>query len=322
MKESRFLRKNHEKWQHYERIFRMHQFTPEQLGKIFLELTDDLAYAQTHFPKSKTTYYLNQLTAKAHQFLYKNKRERKNRLRDFWLYELPLLFLEVRRELAYSFLIFSLAVLVGVVSTAYDEAFVRLILGDAYVNMTLDNIDKKDPMAVYKSTHQVSMFLGITVNNIFVSFKAFAYGVVFSVGTAILLIVNGVMLGSFQFFFFQQGVLIESMLVIWIHGTIEISSIVIAGAAGFVMGNSLLFPGTYSRLESFKRGANKGLKIVLGIVPLFIVAGFLESFVTRLTEMPDFLKLLIILSSAGGMLFYFWIYPTRLASKGLSVDKE
>jgi uncharacterized membrane protein SpoIIM required for sporulation len=315
MKESQFLRRNNEKWQQYERHFRQIDFTPDQLGRIFIELTDDLAYAQTHFPKSRTTYYLNQLTAEAHKYLYKNKKEKKNRFKEFWLYELPLLFLEVRRELVYAFLIFGFAVLLGVVSTAYDETFVRLILGDAYVNMTLANIDKDDPMAVYKQSHQVSMFLGITVNNIFVSFKAFAYGVAFSLGTALILIFNGIMLGAFQYFFFQQGVLIESMLVIWIHGTIEISSIVIAGAAGIVMGNSILFPKTYTRLESFKRGANKGLKMVIGIVPLFIIAGFLESFVTRLTEMPAFLKLFIILGSASFMVFYFWIYPAQLGKK-------
>jgi len=315
MKESQFLRRNNEKWQQYERHFRQMNFTPDLLGRIFVELTDDLAYAQTHFPQSRTTYYLNQLAAEAHKHLYKNKKERKNRFKEFWLYELPLLFLEVRRELAYSFLIFGLAILLGIISTAYDETFVRVILGDDYINMTLDNIDKEDPMAVYKQSHQVSMFLGITVNNIMVSFKAFAYGLAFSLGTALILIFNGIMLGAFQYFFFQQGLLIESVLVIWIHGTIEISSIVLAGAAGIVMGNSILFPKTYTRLESFKRGANKGLKMVIGLVPLFIIAGFLESFVTRLTEMPAFLKLFIILGSASFMVFYFWIYPTQLGKK-------
>src|SRR5690606_15344093 len=97
---------------------------------------------------------------------------------------------------------------------------------------------------------------------------------------------NGVMLGSFQYFFHQRGLLMESALTIWIHGTLEITAIVIAGGAGIVMGNSILFPGTYSRTESLMRGARRGVKIVLGMIPIFLVAAFLESFVTRLTDMP------------------------------------
>src|SRR3546814_12119350 len=106
----------------------------------------------------------------------------------------------------------------------------------------------------------VEMFLYIAFNNIKVSFLAFVAGVLFSFGTVWVLFQNGVMLGAFQFFFYQKGLLLTSVLSIWIHGTLEISAIIIAGSAGLVMGNSLLFPGTWSRLESFRRGARRGLR--------------------------------------------------------------
>jgi uncharacterized membrane protein SpoIIM required for sporulation len=186
--------------------------------------------------------------------------------------------------------------------------------------MTLENIEKGDPMAVYKSSGQMNMFFMITLNNIFVSFKAFAYGIFVSVGTVYILLSNGIMLGAFQFFFYQKGLLLTSVLSIWIHGTLEISAIVIGGCAGMVMGNSLLFPGTYSRMESLKIGAKKGLKIIVGLVPIFIMAGFLESFVTRLTEWHWFFKLSIILLSAFFIVFYFVIYPIQL-NKHASVNK-
>ena len=101
-----------------------------------------------------------------------------------------------------------------------------------------------------------------------------------------------------------------------LHGTVELSSIVIAGAAGFTMGNSLLFPGTYSRLDAFKSGGLKGLKIVMGLVPFFILAGFIESFITRYAFMPMSVKALIIGLSAILMVYYFVIYPIRLKSHG------
>ena len=96
------------------------------------------------------------------------------------------------------------------------------------------------------------------------------------------------------------------------HGTLELSAIVIAGCAGFVMGNSFIFPGTYSRLESFKRRAKKGLKIIIGLIPVFIMAGFIESFFTRYTQMPWIISLATILLSAAFIVYYFVIYPAKL----------
>jgi ABC-type uncharacterized transport system permease subunit len=101
-----------------------------------------------------------------------------------------------------------------------------------------------------------------------------------------------------------------------LHGTIELSAIVIAGAAGFVMGNSLIFPGTYSRLESFKQGAMKGMKIMVGLVPFFVLAGFIESFITRYEFMHWSIKVMIILASTLLMIYYFVIYPTLLKKHG------
>ncbi|MBN8697584.1 MAG: stage II sporulation protein M [Bacteroidetes bacterium] len=313
MKEITFLKQNADKWQQFETLISTKGASdPDLMADLFIQLTDDLSYSKTHYPKAKTTQYLNGLAAKVHQEIYKNKKEKRSRIKQFWLYELPFLFKNSHKQLLYSFLIFFVAVLIGIVSSAYDDSFVRLIMGDTYVNMTLDNIEKGDPMAVYKKMNEVDMFLGITINNIYVSFACFAMGILFSLGTGYMLFTNGIMLGAFQYFFYTKGLLLESVLVIWIHGTLEISAIIIAGCAGLTLGNSFLFPGTYSRGVSFIRGAKQGVKIAVGLVPIFIMAGFLESFVTRHTEMPMWLSLTIILSSLAFILFYFIIYPIQL----------
>jgi uncharacterized membrane protein SpoIIM required for sporulation len=148
-----------------------------------------------------------------------------------------------------------------------------------------------------------------------VSFFTFAAGVFSPLGTIYFLFKNGIMLGAFQYFFYHHHILLESFLTIWIHGTLEISAIIIAGAAGIVVGNGWLFPKTYSRMESFKMGAIRGGKIIVGLVPIFIVAGFLESFVTRHTEMPNLLKISIIILSALFIIYYFVIYPILLNQK-------
>ena len=316
MREVTFLKKNADKWKEIESFLSTkNKVDPDKLAELFIELTDDLSYSRTFYPDSKTTQYLNSLTAKVHQSIYKSKKERKERFIQFWKFEAPLLFYKHRMKIIISFSIFTIAMLMGIVSSAGDSGFVRLIMGDSYVNMTLENIDKGDPMAVYKMMNGVDMFLGITFNNIRVSLIAFIFGILISFGTAWILMSNGIMLGAFQYFFHIHDLLFESILVIWIHGTLEISSIIIAGAAGLVLGNSILFPGTYSRIQSFRIGAKEGLKIVLSLVPIFIAAGFLESFVTRYTEMPIFLSLTIIISSLVFVVWYFFIYPRKLYKK-------
>jgi uncharacterized membrane protein SpoIIM required for sporulation len=127
---------------------------------------------------------------------------------------------------------------------------------------------------------------------------------------------NGIMVGAFLTFFYTENQLAQGFPVVMLHGTIELTSIVIAAAAGFVMGNSILFPNTYSRLESFKIGALKGMKIIVGLVPFFIIAGFIESFITRYAFMHWSFKVFIIGISAFIMIYYFILYPYRLYKHG------
>lgn len=311
MREAVFIKQNTEKWKQYEEDRTQN---PDELAEQFIELTDDLSYARTFYPESPVTRYLNTLATRFHQKIYANRKEKSNRLFRFWAYELPFLFYNSQRQLLYAFLFFFAATVLGTVSSLYDESFVRLILGDGYVNMTLDNIQKGDPMAVYKSQQMTVSFLTITINNIRVAFAAFVYGIVLSVGTVYVLFQNGVMLGAFFTFLFQQGVIRDALLTVWIHGTLEISAIIIAGCAGLTIGNSILFPKTYSRWESFQRGARQGMKIAIGLMPIFITAGFLEGFVTRQPLYP-IVSILIILLSACFILWYFVWYPIQLNRK-------
>jgi len=321
LRETVFIQRNTARWQKFEQELSLQLSAgktvgnPDVLADMFIQLTDDLAYARTFYPESRTTAYLNQMASRAHRLLYRNKREDIGRIVQFWKIELPLLFQSVHRQLLLTTAFFLLAVGIGVISSAHDENFCRLILGDAYVNMTLENIKKNDPMAVYKSMGQADMFMAITFNNLLVSFYAFAGGLMTPLMTLWILLRNGIMLGAFQYFFYERGLFLTSFLTIWIHGTLEISAIVIAGTAGIVMGSGFLFPGTYPRREAFKITAKKGLKITVGLVPIFIVAGFLESHITRLTEMPNWFKAGIILTSATFIVWYFVIYPIQLVKK-------
>jgi uncharacterized membrane protein SpoIIM required for sporulation len=310
MREALFIKQNSTRWKDYETTKAK---DPDELAERFIALTDDLAYAKTFYPTSKTTAYLNSLATGFHQSIYKNKKEKSNRFIQYWQFELPLLFKTYRRPLLYSFIFFLVFFLVGAFSARYDNSFVRFIMGDAYVDMTNNNIAKGDPFGVYKNENSWVMFCQIAANNLFVTVQSFVIGILFSIGTLYALLKNGIMLGAFEYFFFSKGLGLKSILVIWIHGTLEISSIIIACAAGLVMGNSIIFPKTYTRMESLKKGAMDGMKITIGILPVILVAAVFESFVTRHTEMPVWLSIFILSISFLFIMWYVILYPDRLS---------
>lgn len=316
MQEVTFLKRGRKFWQETEqKLNSREELNPEELGSLYLRISDDLSYANTFYPGSRTADFLNSLAQRLHIKVYKNKKEDSDRFFRFWKTELPLIMYSTRKQLLYSLLLFIVSITIGALSAAYDLDFVRIILGDQYVDMTINNINTGDPLAVYKQANEMTMFLGITINNIYVSMLAFTMGIFLSIGTGYVMFQNGVMLGSFQYFFYDYGLLYKSFLVIYIHGTIELSAIIIAGAAGLTLGSSILFPGTFTRMESLKRGAKKGLKIVTGLIPFFIIAGFLEGFVTRYTEMPEYLSLPIITASFLLVIWYFVLYPIKIYKK-------
>lgn len=311
MREIAFIKQNKSKWLDFEQsLDKSSTRNPDELADSYIQLLNDLSYAQTYYPKSKTTIYLNFLVSQIYRKIYKTRRMEQNRLAYFFKTEVPSIVYENRQMVLFAFILFFFFTLLGAISARYDNTFVRLILGDDYVNMTLKNIDNGDPMAVYKSGNSLGSFLGITMNNIWVAARAYIYGLSAGVLTFYIALQNGIMLGSFQYFFYEQGVLGASLRGIWLHGAMEIFSIVIATAAGFILAASLLFPKTYSRLYSFKNGVQQSLKVFISTLPFFVAAGFIEGFVTRNSNiMPLWLNILIIGGTLLVISFYYLIYP-------------
>jgi uncharacterized membrane protein SpoIIM required for sporulation len=314
MKEIVFIERNSHRWKEFETLLKAHDLQfPDVMSDLFIQITDDLAYSRTHYPESNVTQYLNSLAMLSHQGIYRNKKVKKNRMVVFWKTEYPLLLHANMRYIVYSMIVFVVAFFIGLFSAANDAGFVRLIMGDSYVNMTIENIHKGDPLAVYKQVNSSAMFLGITINNVFVAFRTVVLGLIFIVGSVLSLLQNGIMVGAFQYFFYQHHLLKESILTIYLHGTLELFSIIMAGAAGILFGSGFMFPGTYSRYESFKRNVVTGAKLLIGIIPLFIVAGFIEGFITRQSSWPEWIKLAIIIGSALFIMSYFFLYPYQLS---------
>jgi uncharacterized membrane protein SpoIIM required for sporulation len=309
MREGQFIKRNINRWKEYQEP----ADDPDEVAKRFMHLVDDLSYAKTFYPFSNTVRYINGLAANIFLTIYKNKKEQKSRIITFFAIDLPLTVRRHHRILLITFLMFILFTLIGVFSAMQEQTFVRAVLGDAYVDMTERNIANGDPFGVYKDSNEFFMFVRIAFNNIMVSFYCFVMGITLGIGTIYMLFSNGLMLGVFEYMFFHHGLGIQSILVIFVHGTLEISAIVIAGCAGLIIGNSILFPGTYTRLQSLTRGAKDAVKIAVSLVPIFITAAIFESYVTRYTGMPIWLSLLILGGSLSFILWYFVFYPIRVS---------
>ena len=309
MRETSFIERNKEEWETLERVLESDRIDPDLLTDLFIKTTDNLSYSRTFYPNRSVRVYLNALAQRIYAGVYRSKRQSRGKLVRFWTEELPDILWESRLDLLLSLAIFLLACAIGALSSAYDPEFAEVMLGSGYVEKTVENIEAGDPMNVYKDRDVLGMWLGITMNNILVALRTFALGLLFAVGSIFIMLYNGIMVGAFQYFFVEYGLLQESFLTIFMHGAAELSAIVIAGAAGLTMGRGLLFPGTYTRTKSLQLSARRGLKIMVAVVVMLIFAGFVEAWITRLTEVPEFLRALFIFGCFAIILFYFAYYP-------------
>ncbi len=310
MREPVFIKQNIARWRDYQkRLEHPSNEDPDTLAQMYTELTSDLAFSRTYFPEATITSMLNAMTLKLHNAIYSGRREKWSRLWTFWTDEVPEAIYDNRKAMLSALAVFLFFFLVGVVSLFNDDEFARLILGNEYVNMTIDNIKKGQPTDVYSQGPESLSFFGIMINNLNVDVVSVTMGIFTPFATALIILYNAIMVGVFTFFFFQYGAFGESFLAIMQHGTLEISTIILSGGAGFVMGSGWLFPGTYSRMQAFRHRAKQSLKITMAIMPMTIVAAFIEGYLTRHTELPVPLRVMVIVLSAAFIISYFIVLP-------------
>ncbi len=309
MRESNFVKQNQEKWAQFEKDLSGNRTHPDLLRSQLIQTTDDLSYARTFYKNRSVRVYLNGLAQKIYINIYKNKKNFGKSIVQFFKEEVPSIAWHNRKVILISFLLLVFSALIGAFSSAKDEQFARSILSDGYVDQTLENIKKGDPFGIYKDEGPFLMFLQIAMNNLQVSLFVFLAGILASYGAVVLMIRNGIMLGVFMYFFYSRGLAAEFNYTVFLHGTLEMLTLVIETTAGMLLGRGLLYPGTLSRYKAFSVYGRKGALLFLSTVPFIVFAAFIESFLTRYTEMPNILRGAIILFSLVLMVYYFVIYP-------------
>jgi uncharacterized membrane protein SpoIIM required for sporulation len=316
LREALFIKKNKERWLKTETE---PPTSPDEMAGSFTQMVDDLAYAKTFYANSKTVQYLNKQAAKIYLSIYRNRKEETSRLKTFWKYELPLTIQKHHKTLLFSFVLFTLFFLLGFFVSQQDMNVARDFFGDSYVDQTIENIEKDNPFGIYEGGNPLLMWLGIMVNNIKVAFLFFVSGIFAGIPTMYKLAETGAMVGIFDELFVSHGYGLQFWLVVFVHGTLEITAIIVAGAAGFVLGKSYLFPGTKKRMEAFREGAKDGVKIMIGIMPVFIVAAFFEGLITRLYNDAPWFTTMVTAVSAIFVVWYFILYPLKLRKQAKQV---
>jgi uncharacterized membrane protein SpoIIM required for sporulation len=312
LREGLFIKKNKDRWQ---KLQEGEVTDADEIARNFTQLVDDLAYAKTFYPSSRVTQYINSLASRIFLGIYKNRKEESNRLLKFWKYDVPDAMYRHRYVVLFSFFVFSIFFAVGFFSAKDDPSFIREILGESYVNETEKNISEGNPFGIYGEENSLFMFVRIMLNNILVAFTSFFKGLFFGVPSMMILMKNSIMVGVFEQMFFAKGLGQQAVVTILLHGLLELTAIIIACAAGLVMGKSMLFPGTLKRMDAFRNGVKDGVKMVVGLVPVFIVAAWIESYITRHYKMPVAYSLAILAATGIFVLWYFVIYPIRINQK-------
>jgi uncharacterized membrane protein SpoIIM required for sporulation len=312
LREALFIKKNKDRWLKNQQS---PSADPDEMARDFTQLVDDLAYAKTFYPAGKVTQYINSQASRIYLNIYKNRKEESNRLVTFWKYDLPLTIHRHHKIILFCFIIFTTFFCIGFFLSKQDPNMVREFLSDDYVNMTEENIAKGNPFGVYESGNPFLSWLGIMINNIVVSLRIFASGIFLGLPTLYDLSYEAATIGAFDYMFASKGLGVDFYLVVFVHGVLELTAIIISAAAGVILGKSFLFPGTIRRLDAFKQGAKDGVKIIIGLMPVFAVAAFFEGLFTRLYNDMSILTSLIVSLSTVFVIWYFIIYPILVGRK-------
>ena len=276
-----------------------------ELTRLYPAVAVDVARARMYKIDPLTQRKLNQLAIAAHGLLYRRKAiRRKGVLRRFFLRDYPRLF---RRLWGYAVLagaVFFVSALATYVAVRIQPSTVNRFVPDAAALVDREEgLTARDVSDRFRRLPSQFMAAAIVTNNISVAFSAFAFGIAAGLGTCLVLLINGMMLGGFAAHFANHGLSYPLWSFLAPHGVLEILAILIAATAGLRLGLSLAVPGSLTRKASLQAGAKEAVLLVLGTIPMFIIAGVVEGFVTP-SELPGAAKIILGLMLGAAAMAY------------------
>ncbi len=251
--------------------------------EMYRALGRDLSIARRILPGSRTTRALEARYARLHAIIYRKPHDWRARLKSLFRDEIPEVVRELRTPIQWVTLLFALSAGAGwwLIST-YPELISLLASEQMIEGVEKGRLWTEGMLNIVPSS---VVSVGILTNNIMVSLFAFVVGIFFGLGTFYIIAMNGLMLGAIFAFTHQHGLAGELLKFVTAHGVVELSVICLAGAAGVMLGESLIRPTLPTRRESFQQATAKTGRLLILCALLLIGCGFIEGY---LSPDPDF----------------------------------
>jgi uncharacterized membrane protein SpoIIM required for sporulation len=282
----RFINERKSAWQRLEELLklldgmtlrRLHREEVRELGRIYRRTASDLAIARAESRDPRLINYLNSLVIRAHGRIYRADAQGYGRLRDFFARDFPLAFRRTWRYTATSFGVFMLFALIAFFGTRYDPDFSEFAgIPSSFREVVNQRTHWWEDLNKANQVGSSQIF----TNNIRVTFYAFALGALLGVGTLYVLAFNGAMVGAILALTYRAGFGNDLATFMVGHGVIELSCIFISGGAGLLIGTALLMPGDLTRGDAMKSRGMEAVRLIIGCVPLLVVAGIIEGFIS------------------------------------------
>jgi uncharacterized membrane protein SpoIIM required for sporulation len=306
-----FIRKNRDRWERLEELLglldkkspsRLTRDTIRELSTLYRACSSDLAYAQTYYPGTTLLLFLHQLTGRAHHQIYRTEPFSLRSFKNFFRFQVP----EAARQnfgaILLSAIILVTSFALGLTAANTDPQVAALVIPQP----VLEDIYAGRPWTqnLFSAVPAVVSSALLFTNNISIAFLCFAGGMTGGFYTVLLLGLNGFILGVVFKLCANHGLLGSLLEFIASHGLVELSVIVVAGAAGLILAGALLSPGNYSRRDALSLRGKSAIRLALGCVPPLIATGLIEAFISPVPSIPGGAKVML-----GLVLFAsYWFY--------------
>ena len=264
----------------------------QELGLLYRQTASDLSVVLQDSSSGQLAAYLNQLLGRSHNLVYTGRRAGAGGLIDFYLRTYPRIFRETLPMTILATVIFLVTAAASWAVTARDLGFASRVLGPHM----MDTIERREMWTHSLVTVKPVAASEITTNNLSVAFATFASGITV-IGPLWMMLLNGMMLGVVGAATWKAGMALSLWSFVAPHGSLELPAIFIAAGAGLEIARGLLFPGLLPRKASLAQAGGRASKLILGTIPMLLVAGTIEGFFSA-TDAPVVMKFAL-----GGLLF-------------------
>src|SRR3989441_4163410 len=318
MPSDRFINERKSAWQRLEGLLglldraslrRLHREEVRELGRIYRRTASDLAIARAESRDPRLINYLNSLVIRAHGRIYRADAQGGRRIGRFFARDFPQTFRRTWRYTALAFVVFVVFAFIGFAGTWHDQEFSELA-GVSPVFREVNIETKTHWWEELNRANQVGAS-AIFTHNIQVTFYTFAFGAMFGLGTLFYMAYNGANIASVVALTYRAGFGRDLITFMAGHGVIELSCIFIAGGAGLLIGSALIMPGDLSRSDALKSRGMEGIRLMVGVMPLLVLAGIIEGFISPAPIDP---RIKFSIAAVTGLALYLYLL---LAGSGL-----